>query len=216
MGSDSLRPSRPRRILAVMGLADLFASNLIVKWLRGDTNQHELTVTMSGLQRGDRVVQLGGDPTCIAALATKTGLSGRAAFSATEAEAIAQADAAAVAAGVLVETALAGPEELPFDAGSFDLVLIDDPNRTAGTGGDILMREILRIVREGGRCLVVVSLAPKRDELPPEQLKSEPGVQQALSALTAHGFRGARVLVAREGRAYVEAAKPRSSTSHAS
>lgn len=192
-----------------MGLADLFASNLIVKWLRGDTDRHELTVTMSGLERGDRVVQLGGDPSCIAALGAKTGLSGRAAFAATHADAVAVADAAATAAGVLVETVLGGPLELPFEAGAFDLALVDDPSRSTGTGGEILMREIFRILREGGRCLFVVNLAPRRDELPPEQLKAEPGVHQALSALTAHGFRGARVLAAREHRAYVEAAKPR-------
>ncbi len=79
-----------------------------------------------------------------------------------------------------------------------------------GAGGEILMRETFRILREGGRCLFVVELASKKDELPSDQLRAEPGVQHALSALTSHGFRGARVLAARENRAYVEAAKPRS------
>lgn len=195
-----------------MGLSDLFASNLIIQWLRGDANPHELTVTMSGLQRGDRVVQLGGDPTCVAALAGKTGLSGRAAYAATRAEAVAQADGVAAKAGVLVETAMAGDDRLPFDSDSFDLAVIDDPARTTGDGGALLMRETLRILREGGRCLIVVTLGPKQAQLTPAQLESEPSVSQALAPLKTHGFRGARLLVAREGRAYIEAAKPRASS----
>lgn len=215
MGGNSPRPTGETGVIVVrvMGLADLFASNLLIKWLRGDTTgQHELTVTMSGLQRGDRVVQLGGDPTCIAALAAKTGLSGRAVYTATHAEAIAQADAAAGRAGVLVETVLAGPEQLPLETSAFDLALIDDPSQISGAGGPTLMAETWRLLREGGRCLVVVTLATGRqDARSAEQLKGDAIVQQPLASFTTHGFRGARVLAAREGRAYLEAAKPRSS-----
>ncbi len=120
---------------------------------------HSLVVGMTGVKLGDQVLQYGcanGAP--LAAVAAKVGLSGRAVAAVTDEESAARVQKAAAKAGVLVEVEVVRDDKLPFDAGTFDLAIVDD------TGGGFaalrpedrltVVRELARVVRPGGRAMV--------------------------------------------------------------
>lgn len=193
-----------------MGLSDLFASNILLKWLRGDTGRHDLTVTMAGVKIGERLLLVGaGDGTLLGALGEKVGLSGRAAVVDEDAVAVNAAGRAAEKAGVLVEAIQVNWPHLAHDTEAFDIVVFADAARlTSPTAAEILS-EVKRVLRTGGRCLVLAPLPEKRGELGADEVEREPSLVAIRATLTSHGFRGARVLAARGGLAYLEAAKPR-------
>jgi ubiquinone/menaquinone biosynthesis C-methylase UbiE len=170
-----------------------------------------LAISMCGLKLGQRVLVVGAsDPGLIAGLAAKVGLTGRACMIG-ESEALTAAAAAAVEKeGALVESFTAPLGALPFDGDAFDVAVmrntlpaIDAARRAAA------MREILRVVRPGGRCIAV-------DDLPRGGLRGllggrtvagpSPGAL-AVETLTAAGFRAVRLLAEREGFAFVEGIK---------
>jgi len=178
---------------------------------RGDP--HMLAVGMTGVKLGDRVVQIacphGGR---MAAVAAKVGLSGRAvAVVATEAEA-ARARKGAADAGVLVEVEVSPPTSLPLEADAFDLAVIDD---TGGFLGALraeervaTVREVHRVLRQGGRVLVIGAAA--RGGLGALFSRTHAGPPFDPSpSLEADGFRSVRLLAEREGLTFVEAIKPR-------
>jgi ubiquinone/menaquinone biosynthesis C-methylase UbiE len=163
-----------------------------------------LAVSMAGIKLRDRLLILGcSDPLLIARLAVKTGLTGRA-FIVDEHEA-STANASDVAAreGALIESATASWTSLPMESGTFDVAVIRDVlpalavDRRAGCAG-----EVLRILRPGGRALVIDSaraaLARKPDYV------AQGG---AAGVLESQGFRAARVLAERDGLVFAEAIK---------
>ena len=176
-----------------MALSDVFASNLLVRWLRGDPARYDLITTMVGVRLGDRLVSVGaGDPALTASLAKVTGLSGRAiAHATTTAEAAALA-AAAARAGVLLEVVEGPAGALPLADGEFDLAVID----AASAPFARLLPECRRVLRSGGRVVSVVRLTAA----------DAPSADEVLRATSAH-FRGARILLDRNGYALVEALK---------
>src|SRR5262245_46671985 len=100
--------------------------NSMAWWLRKSTGE-SLSVSMAGVKLGDRLLVIGcSDPMLIAQLASKTGLTGRAA--AVDARETAVAAAADVAAreGALLETFTAPWNALPLDGDTFDVVIIRD------------------------------------------------------------------------------------------
>ena len=116
-----------------------------------------LAVTMAGVKLGNRFLSVGlRDPKLIAALAVKAGLTGRAC--ATDADAARASSGAATleAEGALVEVVHAPWEALPYDAASFDVTLVRDvwsaliPDQRVQSA-----REVLRVLRGGGRVVVV-------------------------------------------------------------
>lgn len=182
----------------VVALSDVLASNILVRWLRGDPGRYELLTRMVGARLGDRMLSFGaGDPGLVAALAKVTGLSGRAVAHATIAEDAHRLVSTAEAAGVLVEVVEAAPTALPFDEGDFDLALVDVVSAPFGT----LLPEIRRVLRPGGRVVLVVRL----------KVEGAPRPADVLAATSAH-FKGARVLFERDGFGIVEALKGQPST----
>jgi ubiquinone/menaquinone biosynthesis C-methylase UbiE len=171
-----------------------------------------LVVSMTGVKMGERMAHIGcAQGGRLAAIARKVGLSGLAiAFVPDEASA-ARARKGAADAGVLVEVETAPPTRVPADDAAFDLVVVDD---TAGLVGTMsardriaTIREALRILRPGGR-VIVLGYAPRGSlgglltrvpSGPP--FDPEPG-------LRADGFRSVRRLAERDGLVFVEGIKP--------
>src|SRR5690606_414189 len=109
-----------------MALSDVFASNIFVRWLRGDPSRYDLVVTMIGIRMGDRLLVLGeGVPPLTAALARVTGLSGGASARAATSGGAASLKAAADEAGVLLDVTVGPFSPLPPPDGSLDVVIVD-------------------------------------------------------------------------------------------
>src|SRR6185312_9857156 len=122
----------------------------------------------------------------------------------------------AAKAGVLVEIEIAPPTHLPADEASFDLAVVDDTDGLLGTmraeDRVATIRELLRILRPGGR-VVILGAAPRggfgailthAQSGPPFTASG-----QANLALQADGFKSVRTLAEREGLVFVEGVKPR-------
>ena len=179
-----------------MALLDLFAQNVLIRWIRGDRRRYDLAVAMTGVRLGERVLQIGcADPGLLAALGAKVGYTGRTCGVDPEPGVARSALASVEAAGVLVETTAAPYDELGYEAGSFDLVVV----RRLGQLADLAqlgraLKEACRVLRPGGRCIVAGTSgrgAPR---------DAGAVVKAALDA----GFRGARLLVERDGWTFVE------------
>jgi ubiquinone/menaquinone biosynthesis C-methylase UbiE len=180
-------------------------------------NPYLLIVGMTGVKMGDAFVQVGcAHGGRLAAVAGKVGLSGRATVVAPDESSAARARKAAAEAGVLVEVEVASPTRLPLADDEFNLAVVDD---TAGLFGTMrpedrvaAVRELVRVLRQGGRVLVVGS-APRgglgavlsRTRNGPPFVASG----DATRALEADGFKSVRTLAEREGLVFVEGIKPR-------
>ena len=176
-----------------MSLADVFASNVLVRWLRGDPGRYDLLTRMIDARLGDRLLTVGaGDAGLVAALAKVTGLSGKAIAHAATAEEANTLQLAAEHAGVLVDVVEAPSTPWPFDEGDFDLVVVD----VASSPTAQVLPELRRVLRSGGRVVLVV-----RHKAP-----GAPAPAEVQATCAAH-FRGARILFDRDGVAIVEALK---------
>ena len=180
-------------------------------------NPYLLIIGMTGVKLGDTFVQVGcAHGGRLAAVAGKVGLSGRAAVVAPDESSAARARTAAEGAGVLVEVEVAPPTRLPLADDAFDLAVVDD---TGGLFGMMrpeervaAIRELVRVLRPGGRVLVVGAsprgglgaLLSRTRSGPPFVASGD-----ATRALEADGFRPVRTLAEREGLVFVEGIKPR-------
>jgi len=182
-------------------------------WMLKKQTGEPLAVSMAGIRLGDRLLVIGcGDPLLIAQLAAKTGLTGRAvAVDAREALVAAAADVAA-REGVLLETLTAPWNALPDEGDSYDVVIVRDvlPHLDAAKRSWFL-GEAHRVLRPGGRCLVIDGAAKKGIF---SGTRGEPIASDYVTAggpaeiLTAQGFKAARVLAERDGLLFAEAVKP--------
>lgn len=177
---------------------------------------HRLAVSMTGVKLGDRVAFVGvPDPGRVAAIAAKVGLSGRAAAVVPDADAVTRVDKAAANAGVLVDTDVAGVQRLPYGDSEFDLAVCDDTGalleQLSEDHRGAVAREVARILRPGGRVVVVGGGEPAGlNKLLSKPPASPLVVSGAISALLgANGFGIVRTLAEREGLVFVEGLKPR-------
>ena len=166
-----------------------------------------LAVSMSGIKLGDRLLVIGSDDTSLtAALAVKVGLTGRACIVATSEAERARAADAVEREGALVESFVAAAGTLPFDDGSFDVVVMRNALEALAPGArHTATADALRVLRPGGRCLVIDGT--RRSGI--GGLIGGGGAgSDPTPLMTAAGFRGVRRLAEREGLAFTEGVKP--------
>ena len=119
-----------------MGFFDVFANNVLVKRLRGQTGHADLIAQMVGTRLGDRVLVIGGgDGRLVAAVGAPTGLTGRVTAVEPDAAVANRVEVAATAAGVLVEVEAAGFDRLPFEDAAFDVAVVPMPATVESLGG---------------------------------------------------------------------------------
>jgi len=183
---------------------------------RRGSDPHVLAVTMTGVKLRDRVAFTGTPvPARLAAIAAKVGLSGHAAAVVPDEAAAARVNQATVNAGVLVDTDVADVKRLPYNDGDFDLAVIDDTGALIEQLSEdervSLAREVARILRPGGRVVVLGGGEPTGVV---KLLSKAPASPLVLSGkmntlLTANGFGIVRTLAEREGLVFIEGLKPR-------
>ena len=181
------------------------------------SDPHLLAVSMTGVKMGDRVAFVGcAHGGRLAAMAARVGLSGRAVAIVPDGQASELARKGAEHAGVLVEIDVASPTILPIEDASVDLAVVDD---TGGLLGLMRaeqraesVRELVRILRPGGR-VIVLGTTPRAGlgglfgRAPSGPSFAASG--QANKALEAGGFGIVRTLAEREGLVFIEGIKPR-------
>jgi predicted methyltransferase len=172
---------------------------------------------MTAVRMGEKLLHVGaGDPALFTALAGKVGLTGRACAVVESEMADARMQAAAAEAGVLVDTEQVQNGLLPDGNDSADVIVVDlTPPGAFLLALDqaarvALARDLLRVLRPGGR-LVVVEREPRRlfglasGHAPAlDRFRAEGGAQ---AMLTAAGFHPTRVLADRDGQRYTEGLK---------
>jgi ubiquinone/menaquinone biosynthesis C-methylase UbiE len=180
---------------------------------RRKSDPHMLTVGMAGVKMGDRLLQIGcANGGALAAVAAKLGLSGRALAVVDDEASAARVRKGASQQGVLVDVELSPPTRLPVDDQSFDLVIVDDGDgRFASLSPDdraATLREALRVLRPGGRALVISALPATGIAAMLGRGNAGPAFD-ATPSLEAGGFRFVRLLAEREGLRFVEGMKAR-------
>lgn len=167
-----------------------------------------LIVSMASLRLGHAVLFLGcDDPKSIATLSIKPGLTGRACAVDPDPAKVAAAVAAAQAEGALLEGETASFTELPFGAETFDVVVcIRLFARLDETTSRPTFSQALRVLRPGGRCVVIEGGASKgfAGFFASSPAASADTVERALQDA---GFRGARTLAERDRTLFVEGAR---------
>ena len=176
-------------------------------------NPHTLVVGMAGVKMGYAVAQIGcAHGGRLAAVAGKVGLSGRAVAIVPDEPSATRARKGTSQAGVLIDLNVAPPTRLPAETGGFDLVVIDD---TSGLLGGMpaedrvaTTREVLRILRPGGRVLVIGAAARGGLGAFFSRAQGKPRLDPTLT-LQADGFKLVRTLAEREGLIFFEGLKPK-------
>ena len=174
----------------------------------------DLAVSMVGVKLGDRLLQVGcGDGALLAALAGKVGLTGRACAVDATPEGVARGLAGAARGGALVDVAEAPFHALPHDADAFDIVVLHEVLAAArDEDRRAWVREAVRVVRPGGRILVVerlprTGLAALLGQPPAHPSYAASGGAQA--ALASAGCIAVRTLSERAGFRFSEGVRPR-------
>jgi SAM-dependent methyltransferase len=174
----------------------------------------DLAMDMVGVRLGERILQAGlGNPKLFAKLAGKAGLSGRACAVVDSPEAAGPLEAAAAAEGVLMEVLVAqGPFWSLSDA-IFDVGIVDGNALLRGDAAERTHRlaEVRRVVRPGGRVLIVRTVAlGLAGRLGFSTAHAGPSAEGTalLRELEDAGFRPARLLAEREGMTFVEGFRP--------
>lgn len=175
------------------------------------SNLERLPVAMSGVRMGERALQIGiSDPSLVGAIAAKVGLSGHAAIAVSSEQKAGRARAAGATAGVLVDVQVSPLDALPFAPDAFDVIVVHAADHSLpsldGSDGIRLLREGCRVLRSGGRVIVVEGvpggiarlLGRRRPPLEPAAI---------VAALSTAGFRAVRPLAAREGYRFTEGLK---------
>jgi SAM-dependent methyltransferase len=167
-----------------------------------------LPVAMSGVRRGERVLQIGiDDPAIAGAIAAIVGVNGRAAFAVADERAAASARRAAENAMALADVEIAALPRLPFAEETFDLVVFNARKAIEGLDAatlPLLLGEAHRVLRDGGRMVAMQPGTPAglTAWLRPSKPAGSGG--DLAAGLEQAGFRAVRVLADREGYLFTE------------
>ncbi len=180
-------------------------------FLRQSTVGREpLALAMSGVRMGERLLQVGMDtPLVTSLLAAKPGLSGESAMVLPDEETAAQARRVVAESGALVNIAVHSLDALPFETGSFDLVVVHNRSgqTLTGTSESQVLSECRRVLRSGGR-VVIINKGTPSGLTAVFQSRPDPGLtESSIRALKAAGFRSVRALGDRDGYGFIEGLK---------
>jgi ubiquinone/menaquinone biosynthesis C-methylase UbiE len=176
--------------------------------LRKMPHVEPLMVAMAGVRAGDRLLILGADaPNAIGQLALKPGLNGRTCIVDDEPQRVTRAATLAEREGALVEHETSSVTAIPYDADSFDVVVLNRLLSRIDPGSrPQCLAEVARVLAAGGRCVVIQT--GRRGGL-----GGLFGGGSGMSAtevealLTGTGFRAVHTLAERKGLLFVEGAK---------
>ena len=163
---------------------------------------------MIGAKAGGSVVVIGAaGPAVAAEVALVTGLNGRTLVIVPRGIAPAVVEKAATEAGALVDIETSDLASLPVADGAFDIAVISDADVDASLDG--VIREAARVVRAGGRVVVVKGrkVTGLRKLLSGSASDTAAADDRILSLLSGAGLRGTRLLGLAEGVSYFEGTK---------
>jgi len=213
-------PSPTRRIPsfpfagAISAGLDTGKNYIIIGWMLPaprKTDPYMLVTGMASVKMGHHLVQIGcAHGGRLGAIAVNVGLSGRAVVYVPDAASAERARKGAAEAGVLVDVEIAPPSRLPAEAESFDVAVVDDTGGLLATmspeGRVATVREIVRILKPGGRVLVIGALP--RSGLGALFTRAQSGPPfDPQPSLEADGFKFVRLLAEREGLRFTEGVK---------
>jgi ubiquinone/menaquinone biosynthesis C-methylase UbiE len=168
-----------------------------------------LAVAMSGVRMGERVLQIGMDtPTVTGLLGAKPGLSGESSIVVADDATAVQARRAIGETAALVNISVHALDDLPYDRGSFDLIVLHNRNgqleSLSATQHSRALGECRRILRSGGRVVVIDRGSPSGLRSIFRSRKDSSHLDATVRALEAAGFRAVRLLGDRDGYCFVE------------
>jgi ubiquinone/menaquinone biosynthesis C-methylase UbiE len=166
-----------------------------------------LVLAMTAVRMGDRLLVIGcTKPKLVAQLASKPGLTGRACAVDESAEHTAKAAATAQAEGALLEVETAPVTGLPFETATFDVVVVNHLLvRLAEDRRAACLAEAARVLRSGGRCVVVQEGRPTGlAALFGRPVMPAADVEQLMGAAD---FRAVHTLAERQGLVFIEGAR---------
>ena len=180
-----------------------------MKLFRSGPSPHQTALAMIGAKPGSTVIVIGvGDPALAAEVALVTGLNGRTLVIVPSADAQPRVETAAASAGALVDVETSDPTSLPAADSVFDIAVVTDL-APATPNGDQIVREAARVVRAGGRVVMIEGkrVGGLRKLLPASQPETNTPTDELVRLLSGAGLRGTRLLGSAEGISYYEGTK---------
>lgn len=182
---------------------------------RRSGERHGLAVAMAGVKLGDRLLHIGcTDPSLLAAISSKVGLSGRACAIVPSEEDAERARRGAERGGVLLEIEKGPLGRFPYESASFDLIVLDNQEGLLSSMRPeqqvAMLQQAFRALAPRGR-IIVVKRAPRSGLgallKPARSAQVDPHYAAsggAVAALKAEGFKAVRQLAEREGLSFFE------------
>jgi ubiquinone/menaquinone biosynthesis C-methylase UbiE len=179
----------------------------MLKLRKSTTVSEPLILVMTAVRMGDRLLVIGADtPKVLAQLALKPGITGRTCVVDDDEARVRRALTLAESEGGLVEAQTAPITALPYDPATFDIIVVNHllPRLEAGIRAQCLS-EAARVVRGGGRCVVIQS--GRRSGI--AGLLGGGGMPstEVEALLSGAGFRAVHTLAERDGLLFVEGAR---------
>jgi len=168
---------------------------------------------MTAVRMGERVLQIGINDLALAAVvAARTGLSGHAVIVVPDDARAERARRACAENGTLADVIVTPLDQLPLATADIDVVIVHSVDNLLGeldaTTLAALMRECRRVLRVGGRLIVIEAGARSRlATLLGKGAVAARSAEVSVQTLEAAGFRTARIIADREGLRFTEGLK---------